>query len=307
MHLVLQLLAPTPKKCLVCLFFADIMIRSPLHRPTYVPPIVLPACQDLLIITNLLSLTLRMPPTPRTQASSICQGDSFKSFLDVGRCQGREDQCLDGSCKETQAHDGQGDDEGHQEAQDSHGQLISHDVSEKSEAQGQGLGEVLEDVDGQQDRRWLDISGEVAQTLLCEATAEVGKGGEQAQGDGGVDVVGRRGQLTGRDLKKLPGDQGTRPIADEDEQEDGGHERNPGPVEGLAQVVLGNVRGEAQSHLLEVARTRGSTKLADRGLGVADDVQDADHAPSGEEGGGQERSAGEGRGDRGHGSLSRCR
>ena len=156
----------------------------------------------------------RVPPNPSDTsdpcptASSTFQGYSLKSFLDVGRGQGREDQRLDGSCKETQAHDGQGDDEGHQEAQHAHGQLISHDVSEQSEAQGQRLGEVLEDVDGQEDRRWLHVAGEVSQAFLREATAEVGKGGEQAQGDGGVDVVGRRGQLTGRNLEKLPGDQG---------------------------------------------------------------------------------------------------
>ena len=132
--------------------------------------VVFSACQDLLV--HLLSVSLRIPPTRRTRptASSTFQGYSLKSFLDVGRGQGREDQRLDGSCKETQAHDGQGDDEGHQEAQHAHGQLISHDVSEQSEAQGQRLGEVLEDVDGQEDRRWLHVAGEVAETLLGQAT-----------------------------------------------------------------------------------------------------------------------------------------
>ena len=84
---------------------------------------------------------------------------------------------------------------------------------------------------------------EIADSQL--GASEVGQGGEEAEGHGGVDVVGGGCQLACRDLKELPGDQGTGPVAHKDEEEDGRDKGHPGAVEGLAQVVLGNVSGES--------------------------------------------------------------
>ena len=125
-----------------------------------------------------------------------------------------------------------------------------------------------------------------------QLASEVGQGGEQGEGHGGVDVVGRGRQLTCRDLKELPGDQGAGPVAHEDEEEDGRHKGHPGPVERLSQVVLGDVGGEAKGHFLEVSGAAGGTEFADRRLGMAGHLRaDADHAAGREEPGREQRGS----------------
>ena len=123
-----------------------------------------------------------------------------------------------------------------------------------------------------------------------ELASEVGQGGEEGEGHGGVDVVGRGRQLTCRDLEELPGDQGTGPVAHKDEEEDGRHKGHPGPVERLSQVVLGDVGGEAKGHFLEVPGAGGSTEFTDGRLGMAGHLRaDADHAAGREEPGREQR------------------
>ena len=142
--------------------------------------------------------------------------------------------------------------------------------------------------------------------LRTRRASEVGQGGEEAEGDGGVDVVRGRRQLASRDLEELPWDQCSGPVAHEDEEEDGRHKGHPGSVEGLAQVVLGDVRGEAKGHLLKVPHAAGGAELADRRLGLAGHSghlrADADHGARREEPGRHQRGPGEGaRGRRGRG------
>merc|ERR1740117_364288 len=177
---------------------------------------------------------------------------SLAGFEDIRRRQGRKDQSLDGASEDAQAHNWQWDDEWHQEGEDGNSKLIGQDISKETEAQTQWLGEIFQNVDWQQDWRWLHIPGEVAQALPEKATAEVGNRRDQAQSDGGVDVVSWRGKLTCWQLQKLPWHEGARPIGAEDEEEDRGDKWHPWAVERLAQVVLGNIRSESKGHLLEV-------------------------------------------------------
>mmetsp|Transcript_14790 Transcript_14790/g.30929 ORF Transcript_14790/g.30929 Transcript_14790/m.30929 type:complete len:319 (+) Transcript_14790:121-1077(+) len=215
---------------------------------------------------------------------------SLNSLGDVCRGQGREDESLDGAGENAECHDGQRDDEGNQEGEHCDRELIREHISEEPKAQAQRLGEVLEDVDGQQDRGGLHIPCEVAEALLHQSAAEVGEGGEEAQCHSRVDVVRGRSKLARWDFQQLPRDDGAGPVGAEDKEEDRAHEGDPRPVERLSEVVLRNVGGEAEGHLLEVAHAAGSLVLRDRSPRLPGHRSaDAHHRAKGEEQRGHER------------------
>mmetsp|Transcript_73820 Transcript_73820/g.149864 ORF Transcript_73820/g.149864 Transcript_73820/m.149864 type:complete len:320 (-) Transcript_73820:12-971(-) len=225
---------------------------------------------------------------------------SLNSLGDVCRGQGREDESLDGAGENAECHDGQRDDEGNQEGEHCDRELIREHISEEPKAQAQRLGEVLEDVDGQQDRGGLHIPCEVAEALLHQSAAEVGEGGEEAQCHSRVDVVRGRSKLARWDFQQLPRDDGAGPVGAEDKEEDRAHEGDPRPVERLSEVVLRNVGGEAEGHLLEVAHAAGRLVLADGcRLGLASHSRADAHRDAGrDEQRRQERRTREGAGRR---------